>query len=82
MNLAAHGEELATELVATRCERGSNIALQLGFNQNVAGGIRHLDENWNGKGKPYHLVGKDIPINSRRFSALRGRSRVLMENLG
>lgn len=65
MNLAAHGEELATELVATRCERGSNIALQLGFNQNVAGGIRHLDENWNGKGKPYHLAGKDIPINSR-----------------
>lgn len=88
MNLAAHGEELATELVATRCERGSSIALQLGFNENVANGIRHLDEHWNGKGKPYHLAGNAIPINSciallsqvaEVFHAMRGPQAAINE---
>lgn len=65
MNLAQNGNEFATELVATRCERGANIAQQLGFDDEVADGIRCLDEHWNGQGKPARLVGAQIPLNAR-----------------
>jgi putative nucleotidyltransferase with HDIG domain len=65
LNLAQHGEDLATELVATRCERGANIALQLGFDEEVAAGIRCLDEHWNGNGKPARQRGSQIPLNAR-----------------
>ena len=65
LNLARNGEQFATELITTRCERGANIALQLGFDEQVADGIRCLDEHWNGRGKPSGLGGKDIPLNAR-----------------
>ena len=65
MNLAQNGNEFATELVATRCERGASIARQLGFDDEVAAGIRCLDEHWNGHGKPARLVGPQIPLNAR-----------------
>lgn len=65
MNLAQNGDEFATELVATRCERGANIAKQLGFDEEVAAGIRCLDEHWNGQGKPARLTGAQIPLNAR-----------------
>ena len=38
-NLARDGDELADELIQTRCERGANIVLQLGFNEPVAAGV-------------------------------------------
>lgn len=63
--LTSHGEELADELVTTRCERGAEIAQKLGLNENISNGVRYLDEHWNGHGKPYKLVGHDIPINAR-----------------
>ncbi|MBS1146784.1 MAG: metal-dependent phosphohydrolase, partial [Proteobacteria bacterium] len=65
LNLARNGEQFATELITTRCERGANIALQLGFDEQVADGIRCLDEHWNGRGKPSGLGGKFIPLNAR-----------------
>ncbi|WP_147071653.1 HD-GYP domain-containing protein [Sulfuriferula plumbiphila] len=65
MNLAQNGDEFATELVATRCERGAGIARQLGFDDEVAAGIRCLDEHWNGNGKPARLQGPLIPLNAR-----------------
>jgi HD-GYP domain-containing protein (c-di-GMP phosphodiesterase class II) len=65
MNLAAHGQELATELVQTRCERGAAIARQLGFSEVVAMGIHCLDEHWNGNGRPERLKGNAIPLESR-----------------
>jgi len=64
-NVARHGEELAEELIQTRCERGANIVLQLGFGQPVADGIYALDEHWNGKGRPLKLRGEAIPLNAR-----------------
>ena len=64
-HLAAHGEELATELIATRCERGAAIARQLGFNEVVAAGIHGLDEHWNGNGRPDRLHREAIPLGSR-----------------
>lgn len=65
MALAERGEEFARELVSTRCERGADIARQLGFDEEVALGVRYLDEHWNGRGKPFGLVGDAIPVNAR-----------------
>ena len=65
LHLARHGERLATELIQTRCDRGAQIARQLGFGEAVAMGIFSLDEHWNGRGKPDHLEGQAIPLNSR-----------------
>lgn len=65
LNLAQNGEQFATELIVTRCERGANIAIQLGFDEEVAAGIRCLDEHWNGNGKPARLSGTAIPLASR-----------------
>jgi response regulator RpfG family c-di-GMP phosphodiesterase len=64
-NVALHGNELADELIQTRCERGANIVLQLGFGQSVADGVYALDEHWNGKGRPSQLQGEAIPLNAR-----------------
>lgn len=64
-NLALNGERLATELIVTRCERGADIARQLGFNENVATAIHSLDEHWNGKGRPARLAGAAIPLGAR-----------------
>lgn len=63
-NIVVHGEQYADELIETRCERGADIAQRLGFNEAIANGIRHLDEHWNGKGRPYRISGDAIPINS------------------
>jgi HD-GYP domain-containing protein (c-di-GMP phosphodiesterase class II) len=65
LNLAQNGEQFATELITTRCERGAHISLQLGFAEEVAAGIRCLDEHWNGRGKPARLRGTEIPLASR-----------------
>ncbi len=64
-HLARHGDELADELISTRCERGADIARQLGFSENVAVGVRSLDEHWNGRGRPLGLQGEFIPLASR-----------------
>jgi len=58
-------EEAAQELVTTRCQRGASIARRLRFHERVAQGIHSLDEQWNGKGRPEHLLGDAIPIYSR-----------------
>ena len=58
-------EEAAQELVSTRCQRGASIARRLRFHERVAQGVHSLDEQWNGKGRPDHLVGDAIPIYSR-----------------
>ena len=65
MHLVRQGDEFATELIATRCERGADIARQLGFPEEVAAGIHSLDEHWNGKGRPAGLHGRFIPLPSR-----------------
>ena len=58
-------EEAAQELVSTRCQRGASIARRLRFHERVAQGIHSLDEQWNGKGRPDHLLGDAIPLFSR-----------------
>jgi HD-GYP domain-containing protein (c-di-GMP phosphodiesterase class II) len=58
-------EQVARELIATRCQRGASIARRLRFDERVARGIHSLDEHWNGEGRPEGLAGTDIPIYSR-----------------
>lgn len=65
VNLARHGEAIATELIQTRCERGADIARRLGFGESVALGIYSLDEHWNGRGKPAGKAGDSIPLFAR-----------------
>lgn len=60
-----HGDEVAREVMEVRCERGADIAIQLGFGPGVADGIRHLDEHWNGNGRPYGRAGDAIPANAQ-----------------
>ncbi|HZJ01705.1 MAG TPA: HD domain-containing phosphohydrolase, partial [Gemmatimonadaceae bacterium] len=49
----------------SRAERGSSIALRIGFSTATADGIRHIDEHWDGSGIPDKLIGHEIPIFSR-----------------
>lgn len=64
-NILTNGDDIAQELIQTRCTRGADIARQLRFSENVAQGIHSLDEHWNGEGRPEGLVGANIPLYSR-----------------
>lgn len=65
MTVFSRGEQLATELIQTRCQRGAAISRKLRFSDTVAVGIHSLDEHWNGRGKPDGLRGEAIPLYSR-----------------
>jgi HD-GYP domain-containing protein (c-di-GMP phosphodiesterase class II) len=53
------------EMTRTRCDRGAQIAIQLGFGLPVAEAVRSLDEHWDGFGAPLGLKGNAIPILAR-----------------
>jgi HD-GYP domain-containing protein (c-di-GMP phosphodiesterase class II) len=59
------GSEEVLGLFQVRCERGSEIALALGFPEATATAIRALDEHWDGAGKPHGMRGEDIPLLAR-----------------
>jgi putative nucleotidyltransferase with HDIG domain len=59
------GPELARELTVARCTRGADIARELRFSDAVSAGIFHLDEHWDGSGKPDAIRGDAIPLFSR-----------------
>lgn len=59
------GSEIAQELIATRCQRGAEIARLLRFPERVAAGIYSLDEHFNGQGRPQGLAGEAIPLAAR-----------------
>jgi HD-GYP domain-containing protein (c-di-GMP phosphodiesterase class II) len=65
MTILRDGPDIARSLVATRCQRGAEIAGLLRFPQGVSNGIYSLDEHFNGNGKPARLAGAAIPIHSR-----------------
>lgn len=64
-NILKNGDAIAQEMIETRCTRGADIARELRFGEDVARGIFHLDERWDGSGRPGHLAGHDIPLASR-----------------
>lgn len=63
--IVKNSDELAQELIQTRCTRGAEIARQLGFPEPVSAGIHSLDEHWNGEGRPERLQGQEIPLYAR-----------------
>ena len=63
--IVQNGDDIARELIQTRCTRGASIARQLRFGEGVAMGIHCLDEHWNGGGRPAGLLGEAIPLASR-----------------
>lgn len=88
MTILRDGSEIAQELIATRCQRGAEIARLLRFPDRVAMGIYSLDEHFNGNGKPAGLVGEAIPVFARIallaqvidvFNTASGRAAALRE---
>jgi HD-GYP domain-containing protein (c-di-GMP phosphodiesterase class II) len=88
MTILRDGPEIARGLVATRCQRGAEIASLLRFPQGVSDGIYSLDEHFNGQGKPAGLAGEAIPVYARIallaqvidvFHAEGGRTAALAE---
>ena len=65
LTILRDGSEIAHELIATRCQRGADIARLLRFPEGVACGIYSLDEHYNGQGKPNGLAGDAIPVYAR-----------------
>ena len=53
------------QMVATRCERGADIAQLLGLDPMTSTAIRALDEHWNGAGLPLGISGEAIPLLGR-----------------
>ena len=64
-NIFANGDRIAQELIVSRCTRGADIARSLRFSDAVSAGIYHLDEHWDGTGRPDALRGDAIPLASR-----------------
>lgn len=65
LSVMKHGGKNSVELIQTRCERGADIARQMRFSEDVAQGIRDLDEHFDGGGLPARIRGKDIHIFAR-----------------
>jgi putative nucleotidyltransferase with HDIG domain len=61
INIMRNGGEISRELIEARCQRGADIARLMGFSESVAGAIQHLDEHWDGRGKPDGVIARAIP---------------------
>lgn len=64
-NILRNGDEIAQELIVSRCTRGADIARTLRFPPSVCEGIYRLDEHWDGSGRPGRLAGSAIPLSSQ-----------------
>jgi putative nucleotidyltransferase with HDIG domain len=61
VNIMKNGGEISRELIEARCNRGADIARMMGFSDQVADAIQHLDEHWDGRGKPEGVAARNIP---------------------
>jgi HD-GYP domain-containing protein (c-di-GMP phosphodiesterase class II) len=57
--------KVTRSLMQARCDRGAEIARNLGFSDATAEAIRALDEHWDGRGQPRGLRGTEIPLAAR-----------------
>ncbi len=57
--------DLTAEVIEARCERGAVILHKLGMSIDTCAAVYSLDEHWNGRGLPDHLVSQDIPLLGR-----------------
>ena len=58
-------EGTTREFIRLRCERGAQIAEDLGFPPATAAAIYLLDEHWDGSGHPFGRRGDQIPLLAR-----------------
>ncbi len=65
LGIFQNGNQIARELIETRCQRGAQIARQMRFPEKVAQAIQCLDEHWDGGGKPGGLAATAIPRASQ-----------------
>ena len=65
LHIVTHKTETSDGVMQTRCDRGAQIALDIGLGEAAAETIRNLDEHWDGKGGPYHRKGEAIPLLGR-----------------
>jgi len=63
--LFLNGKYYFNELLRSRSERGADLVIQLGFNDNVADGIHCLNEHWDGNGYADGIKDNVIPVNSQ-----------------
>ncbi|MEO1525959.1 MAG: HD domain-containing phosphohydrolase [Planctomycetota bacterium] len=61
----ATGTAVGKQLSEIRCNRGANIARQLGFPEATAQAIQDLDEHWNGRGAPMGKRKHEISLLGR-----------------
>ena len=61
----ARTQDMTRDLILIRCDRGAEIARQLGFPPETAEAIRSLDEHWCGLGYARGLCGTQIPLLAR-----------------
>jgi len=74
-------ERMARNFTRIRCERGADIARQLGFDAPTADAIRALDEHWDGGGYPDGLAGDAIPLPAR-IACLAQTTEVFLTEYG
>src|SRR5262249_17060971 len=63
--LSMAGPNSERDVFAVRCDRGADIARQLGVSEATAVAIRTMDEHWDGGGYPDGLRGEQIPLYAR-----------------
>jgi putative nucleotidyltransferase with HDIG domain len=63
--IALEGPSGPRRLVEARCERGADIVRRLGFSEESATAILHLDEHWDGRGYPKGLKRNEISLLGR-----------------
>lgn len=57
--------DLTAEVIEARCERGAAILHKLGMRVETCAAVYSLDEHWNGRGLPDHLLAQDISLLGR-----------------
>ncbi|MGQ0637360.1 MAG: HD domain-containing phosphohydrolase [Planctomycetaceae bacterium] len=65
MIVALEGPGAANKLVQLRARRGAELARQIGFSDGVTTATPHLDEHWDGRGRPGGLRGAEIALAAR-----------------
>jgi HD-GYP domain-containing protein (c-di-GMP phosphodiesterase class II) len=81
VGLARGGDAMARDFTLLRCQRGAEIARQLGFSEDSAKAILHLDEHWDGNGHPFGVSGDRIPILAR-IACIAQTVDVFLEDAG
>ena len=64
-NILRNGDAVAQEMIVSRCTRGADIAAELRLHPDVCNAIYHLDEHWDGSGRPGRLSGDAVPLYAR-----------------